>query len=905
MSHFFEAHQALDGFHGLAGSRLPEFAAAPNQDLVESIDRGSIGSELTIGQLDAAVRQVFGGRDQILFELADTMPTCSGAESLRCDSAHGAAHNASSLKRLMTALGLAKAKQMLCEDDWVVLVADESTLDLAQAAQLPQQFEQVRRFLLIWCGSTAARTPANYLGDAAARRGSASSSAAVNVFAGDFDQARLVAELTRLKDQSVSAILDVRSRQSFVGHSLVAVPTDTAIDFARPANLTSEGPTPATAALLRLAADDPRTMVVSLAAGAELALFAARYPDRFFEIPTGDSDALVWCAGLAAGGCRPLLVASGRGLAGAWASLAAEICAPQHLVKLLVLGSSDETDFPSSRSLSLLRLLPDTPLLVPRDTRELGPMISFAAAYDGPAALWLSAELQCLPDAESAVSGRAVLAFEAGDQRQAEVEAGSRIQLGRADVQGAGADVVLLAWGDLVAAADRARVLLAGVGVRAAVLNARFLQPLDEAAIVAAAGGAQVCVVLDDRRLQSGFAATVMERLAAAGSATPASVLFAAPDEIALDVPSAREHFALRIFDHCRWLAEPTVPSWSTDPIVPSLPSDACKSVNGKWLGFSPERGRELADEREQVFARQLTAAIRKWADAYEEVGTRDVYLWRWCLHGVELTTLPCVAPALRAHVCDTKVLSIVLCVLLDDVADQHGKSQLLETLLGLTSWGEKCSLAGLNDVERRHAELTRALWEEYLARIATYPCFDAYDRILRFDLEQVFNALRYSHLVNSTPSMLNLVEHDLYMPHNMMMVSFATLDLMCSPGFDQSELGALREVMRHTESMGRIGNLLSTWRRELADRDFTSGVFARAIIEQDLTLDELEHADAATIEHRIRSRGHEEYFSRQWHEHREQSQAKSRRLRSLDLRQTLAGHDRFFSMYLGSQGLI
>jgi hypothetical protein len=164
---------------------------------------------------------------------------------------------------------------------------------------------------------------------------------------------------------------------------------------------------------------------------------------------------------------------------------------------------------------------------------------------------------------------------------------------------------------------------------------------------------------------------------------------------------------------------------------------------------------------------------------------------------------------------------------------------------------------------------------------------------------------MRYSHLVNDRPYLLNMVEHDLYTPHNMMMVSFAVLDLMCSPGFPQSELATLRELNWHAQCMGRIGNLLSTWRRELAARDFTSGVFAHAMAEGDLTLDELQHGDPQKLEETIRSRGHEAHFFQKWLEHRERCHECASRIRSLDMRTVLDGHDRFFAAYLGSQGLI
>jgi hypothetical protein len=111
--------------------------------------------------------------------------------------------------------------------------------------------------------------------------------------------------------------------------------------------------------------------------------------------------------------------------------------------------------------------------------------------------------------------------------------------------------------------------------------------------------------------------------------------------------------------------------------------------------------------------------------------------------------------------------------------------------------------------------------------------------------------------------------------------------------------------MLWHAQNMGRIGNLLSTWLRELAERDFTSGVFARALRDGDLTLEQLQHDVPAKIEATIRDRGHLAHFYRKWQEHRERCHARASEVHSLDLHSVLEGHDRFFAMHLGSQGLI
>src|SRR4029078_686428 len=98
---------------------------------------------------------------------------------------------------------------------------------------------------------------------------------------------------------------------------------------------------------------------------------------------------------------------------------------------------------------------------------------------------------------------------------------------------------------------------------------------------------------------------------------------------------------------------------------------------------------------------------------------------------------------------------------------------------------------------------------------------------LLCYDLEQLLNTVRYSELVNQNLCLLNLVEHDLYSPHGLIITAFATIDLMCMPDFRFEELGRLRQMLWHADWMARIGNLVTTWQREMSDGDLTSGVFA------------------------------------------------------------------------------
>ena len=192
------------------------------------------------------------------------------------------------------------------------------------------------------------------------------------------------------------------------------------------------------------------------------------------------------------------------------------------------------------------------------------------------------------------------------------------------------------------------------------------------------------------------------------------------------------------------------------------------------------------------------------------------------------------------------------------------------------------CSTEG---PDRDYLEVTQRLWAEYESRAQRYPRYAVFERLWRFDLLQFLNTMRYAHLVNSQPGLLNLTEHDIYTPHNMLMVSFSTLDLMCVAHFQTAELGSLREAMWHAQAMGRIGNVLSTWRRELSEADHSSGMF---VGDPSLSM--------STREHLLLDK---------WRWHRTRCHAAAAQVRSLDLIPVLRGHDRFFDMHLASAGRI
>src|SRR5687767_13370385 len=159
-------------------------------------------------------------------------------------------------------------------------------------------------------------------------------------------------------------------------------------------------------------------------------------------------------------------------------------------------------------------------------------------------------------------------------------------------------------------------------------------------------------------------------------------------------------------------------PPHGEEPSLLLLPSDVKKIVNEiREIEFSPSLGR--------------------WIEDYEKVGQRGRFLWQWCLKGLGLTTLPCVEPALRQHIIETKMLSIFYGTLIDDIADREQDREMLQMAISAASdnWFAE-RLALWTDRRRDYLEMIYKLWQELWSRCQSYPRFSEFEFLLRFDNE-------------------------------------------------------------------------------------------------------------------------------------------------------------------------
>jgi hypothetical protein len=323
----------------------------------------------------------------------------------------------------------------------------------------------------------------------------------------------------------------------------------------------------------------------------------------------------------------------------------------------------------------------------------------------------------------------------------------------------------------------------------------------------------------------------------------------------------------------------------------------------GLSLVLSPGELAEIVTEIKQV---KFSPYLQHWIKSYETVGQRGRFLWQWCLKGVRMTTLSSVDAEFHDHVVETKMLGILFCTLIDDIADREQDSEMLEMAIAASSdnWlTERLEL--WNGRRRAYLEMISGLWKELWSRCASYPRFRDFEALLKFDNEQVMVAMRYALLANQCPGLLNVVEHDLYQPNNMQMIFMATVDLCASRQFNQDELGTVREVFWHAQRMGRIGNMITTWEREVLDRDFTSGIFAFALHKGVLSAADLRELPAHEIMGRLESAECQEHFVGEWNYHRDQVARKIQKVHSIDLAPYLRAFEEMIKLHLGSRGLM
>ncbi|HEU4950499.1 MAG TPA: 1-deoxy-D-xylulose-5-phosphate synthase [Holophagaceae bacterium] len=269
-------------------------------------------------------------------------------------------------------------------------------------------------------------------------------------------------------------------------------------------------------ALIELARKDDKIVAITAAMldGTGLNHFQKAFPDRTFDVGIAEQHAVTFSAGLAAKGMRPVCAIYSTFLQRGFDQVAHDVC----LQNLPVTFAMDRAgivgaDGPTHHGLydmAFLRCLPNIILMAPKDENELRRMLMTAIYSGRPAAL----------------------RYPRGNGLGVALdETISALPIGKGELLREGSDLTVIACGTLVDPALRAAEALAGAGISCAVINARFIKPLDRDLILDWAGRTRGVVALEEGVEKGGFSGAVAELLADAGLVKPLLRL-AVPDHL-------------------------------------------------------------------------------------------------------------------------------------------------------------------------------------------------------------------------------------------------------------------------------------------------------------------------------------------------------------------------------------
>ncbi len=266
-------------------------------------------------------------------------------------------------------------------------------------------------------------------------------------------------------------------------------------------------------ALMSAAARRPEVCAITAAMASSTGLlnFAKEFPDRFFDVGICEQHAVTFAAGLAMAGMHPVVCIYSTFLARAFDQTIMDVALHKLPVVFVIdragVTGPDGASHHGIFDLSYLRLIPNLKIAAPADATELCALLETALAADGPIAIrYPSGPVPATPDLP--------------------VEP---LPIGRWEELRKGSDAVIFAVGRMVGIAREAAERLEMQNVSCAVVNARWVKPVDPR-IVDWARSHPVVITVEDNVGAGGFGGAVLETLAPHGLAGRVRTI-ALPDE--------------------------------------------------------------------------------------------------------------------------------------------------------------------------------------------------------------------------------------------------------------------------------------------------------------------------------------------------------------------------------------
>lgn len=255
-----------------------------------------------------------------------------------------------------------------------------------------------------------------------------------------------------------------------------------------------------------LMARDEQVVVVTAAmlSGTGIVKLEPKYPERVLDVGIAEGHAVTCSAGLATTGSKPFVAIYSTFLQRALDHIIHDVAIQKLPVRFMLdragfVGADGPTHH-GLYDLTYLRMIPNMTIMVPRDGEELRGMMELA--YNNE-------------------SGPSAIRYPRGNTANPGENDCSQLEFGKAQILRKGEDIALFAIGLMVDIAEQTADLLEKDGYSVAVVNARFVKPLDGDVIVRLGKEVQLLVSLEENTIHGGFGSGVLETLSANGICVP------------------------------------------------------------------------------------------------------------------------------------------------------------------------------------------------------------------------------------------------------------------------------------------------------------------------------------------------------------------------------------------------
>jgi len=255
-----------------------------------------------------------------------------------------------------------------------------------------------------------------------------------------------------------------------------------------------------------LMARDEQVVVVTAAmlSGTGIVKLQLKYPERVLDVGIAEGHAVTCSAGLATTGSKPFVAIYSTFLQRALDQIIHDVAIQKLPVRFMLdragfVGADGPTHH-GLYDLTYLRMIPNMTIMVPRDGEELRGMMELA--YNNE-------------------SGPSAIRYPRGNTANPDENDCSQLEFGKAQILRKGKDIALFAIGLMVDIAEQTADLLEKNGYSVAVVNARFVKPLDEDVIVRLGREVQLLVSLEENTIHGGFGSGVLETLSVSGICVP------------------------------------------------------------------------------------------------------------------------------------------------------------------------------------------------------------------------------------------------------------------------------------------------------------------------------------------------------------------------------------------------